>query len=87
MAKCKILPENLQNLFIFSSNNEDHRRKFNFKHQFARTTLKQMCISVAGVKLWNSLQNDIKGCLNIFQFKKNLKNKELHCMKQIVRGR
>jgi len=72
MAKCKILPENLQNLFIFSSNNEDHRRKFNFKHQFARTTLKQMCISVAGVKLWDSLQNDLKGCLNIFQFKKEL---------------
>jgi len=70
---------------IFSSDNEDHRRKFNSKHQFVWTTLKQMCISVAGVKLWNSLQNDLKGCLNIFQFKKNSKNEELHRMKQIVR--
>ena len=27
IEKCEILPENLQYLFIFSSNNEDHRRK------------------------------------------------------------
>lgn len=49
----------------------EHRKKIPFKHQFARTTLKQICISVVGVKLWNSLQIDLKGCVNIFfQFKK-----------------
>ena len=31
-AGCKVLPENL---CIFSSNNEDQSRTFNFKHQFA----------------------------------------------------
>ena len=40
------------------------------KHQFARTTLKQMCVSVVCVKKWNSLQNDLK---NICMFKKMYK--------------
>jgi len=31
----------------------------------AWTTLKQMCISVVGFKLWNYLPNDLKGCVNI----------------------
>lgn len=54
---------------------EEHTRKFHFKHQFARTTLKQMGTSVVGVKLCNSLQNDLKGCINIFQFKKMYKER------------
>lgn len=33
-----------------------------------RSPLKQVCISVFGVKLWNSLDNRIKCCLNIMQF-------------------
>lgn len=74
-AKSKALPENLQKLFVFSSEDEIHRRKFNFKHQFARTTLKQMCISVVGVKMWNSLHSDIKSCLNICQFKRMYKER------------
>jgi len=41
------------------------------------TTLKQICPSVVGVKLWNSLQNDLKCCLNIFQFKKMYKERKM----------
>ena len=34
-----------------------------------RTNLKAMCLSVHGVKLWNTLPDDIKNrtCVNIFQ--------------------
>ena len=37
--------------------------------EVARTTLKQMCISVVGVKLWNSQQNDLQNCIGIYQLK------------------
>ncbi len=57
-ARNIVVLENLQRLFIFRSNNEDQRRKFNFESLCACKTLKQTCISVYGVKLWNSLSND-----------------------------
>ena len=61
-AKSKTLPAKLQKMFFFTSEDEDHRRKGHFKHQCARTTVKQMCISVVRVKLWNSLYNELKDC-------------------------
>ena len=69
-AKSRTLPVYLQQLFVFGSEKEEHRRKLHFKHPYARTTLKQMCISVVGVKLWNSQQKDLKNCLCIFQLEK-----------------
>ena len=42
----------------------------------AHTNLKQMCISVAGVKLWNSQHNDLKGCSDISLFKKCIRRKQ-----------
>ncbi len=60
---------------------EDHRRKFNFKHQYAQTALEQMCISVYDVKLWNFLENDLKGNINICQFEKMYEEKILENMK------
>ena len=33
-------------------------------------TLKSMCISVTGVKLWNSLDNSLISCKNVHHFKK-----------------
>jgi len=68
-AKSRMLPVYLQQLFVFGSDKEDHRKTFNCKHPYARTTLKQMCISVVGVKLWNSQQKDLKNCMCIFQLK------------------
>ena len=35
-AKNRVLPENLQKLFVFTSEDENHRRRFAFKYQVAR---------------------------------------------------
>lgn len=59
-------PLNLLGKSVFTSEN-DKRRRFHLKHQYALTPLRQMCIAVVGVKLWNSLQAD----LSIFQLKIN----------------
>lgn len=69
-AKSKTLPTTLQHLFILSSESGNGRRKFDFKHQIVRTTQRKMCPSITGVGLWNSLNEDLKGCLSIHQFKK-----------------
>ena len=39
----------------------------------ARTNIKAMCPSVYGVKLWNSLSNNLRDCNSLIIFKKNLK--------------
>ena len=39
----------------------------------ARTNIKAMCLSVYGVKLWNSLSNNLRDCNSVTIFKKNLK--------------
>ena len=62
---------------MFTAKDENHRRKFALKHQTARTNLKQMCISAAGVKLWNSQHNDFKGCSDVSLFKKIYKEKTI----------
>lgn len=67
-AKSRSLPINIQKLFNFNDSQEGNRRKKNFKSQFACTTIKQRCISVYGVKVWNSL-NDLKSCLSNTGFK------------------
>ena len=76
-VKSRMLPVYVQQLFVFGSDKEDHRRTFNFKHPYARTTLKQMCISVVGVKLWNSQQKELKNCICIFQLKKLYKLRKM----------
>ena len=74
-AKSKALPVNLQVLFEFSSESGQSRRKYDFKHRIAKTTQKQMCPTVIGIRIWNSLDNDLKGCSNIYTFKKCYKDK------------
>ncbi len=72
-AKSTVLSEHVQKWFAFSA--EDSKGTLDFKHQYARTTLKQMCTSDAGVRLWNSVQHELKSCTNIFQFKKIYKER------------
>ena len=67
------MTESLQKLFVFTAKDENLRRKFDFKHPTAQTNLKQMCI-LAGVKLWNSQQNDLKV---VQMFKKSIRRKQL----------
>ena len=78
-AKHCLLPHGLQTLFTVNS--ETSRRNNDFKQPFAGNTLKQMCVSVSGVKRWNSLENDLKCCSNILQFKYKYKQKILNLYK------
>ena len=61
------LPIHLQNRFTIFSTTRSTRRVNIFVMVQAITNIKAMCLSVYGVKLWNSLSNSV-----IF-FKKNLK--------------
>lgn len=74
-ANYKKLPTNLQTMFNTIEN--EGRRKGHFKQQFARTTLRQMCTSVVGVKLWNSTYNNVKDCKNIYQLKRTYKDRKM----------
>lgn len=40
-----------------------------FKLPRTRTTRKGFCVSVCGVKIWNSLSLQLKQCKNIHRFK------------------
>ena len=65
-----LLPENLQNNFVLSVNDRyDTKRKNNFKQNYVRTRKKQLCISTAGIKLWNSLDDRLKNCKTMYSFK------------------
>lgn len=73
-AKNRALPENLQKYFAFrSENQEEHGRKFDFKHPYAWIAFEQMCITVCGVNLWNSLKINFKVITTIHHFKKMYK--------------
>ena len=51
----KTLPNNMHKLFVLYDPMYMTRQKCVFKQKYARTNLKTMCISINGVKLWNSL--------------------------------
>lgn len=72
-AKNNLLPENIQTLFTGREGGYNLRGKFKFKILKARTTGKTFCISICGVKLWNSLEGTLRECPNINQFKKKYK--------------
>uniref|UniRef100_A0A669CTI2 Reverse transcriptase domain-containing protein n=1 Tax=Oreochromis niloticus TaxID=8128 RepID=A0A669CTI2_ORENI len=68
-AKNNTLPLKLQSLFVLCSGSGDSRRKFDFKHKFARTTQRQMCPTVKGIRIWNCLEDNLKSCTNMHRFK------------------
>ena len=51
----------------------DTRQLKNTKHVYIRTTLKSKCISICGVKLWNSLQMDLRNSTTLPRLKKEYK--------------
>ena len=63
----------LQNRFTVHSTIRSTRRINTFVMVQARTNIKAMCLSVSGVKLRNSLSNNLRDCNSVIIFKKNLK--------------
>ena len=72
-----VLPVNVQPFFSIYESAYTTRQNCHFKHYYARTTLKGMCISIIGVKLWNSLDKSLKNCRNVHLFKKYYTNRLL----------
>ena len=72
-AKNKLLPHNLQQFFAtkYDSMHVTCQSK-KIKYEYARTTLKYMCMSVYGVKLWNSNDENITSAAAVQVLKKYL---------------
>ena len=67
------LPNNLQRIFtkVMDTDIKVTTRQTNkFKQPKCRTTMRSMCISIRGIKLWNSLDDKtIKGSRSLYGFK------------------
>ena len=76
----KSLPKNLQKHYNEIVPVYNTRNKFILK--YARTTLKSMCVSIKGSKLWNAICDKLKSCKNVYTFKKIYTRKllEKYCM-------
>ena len=72
------LPVHIQGLFQKRDMVFNFRGGEIFKKQIVRTNIKQHCISVAGVNIWNKLDPEQKDCLSLFQFKKKTKQNILN---------
>lgn len=78
------LPTNLQSKFILTKDDNIYnlRNRNKFKINYVRTTKRQHCLSVYGVKMLNSIPNSIASLVNIHMFKKHLKKNILEQYKQ-----
>ena len=69
---------NLQTMFRMSSETiHDTRNSSNIRQVCARTTKKANCITVHGIKLWNTIQDRIRNWHNLHTYKKRF-SVELH---------
>uniref|UniRef100_A0A8C6M4T9 Reverse transcriptase domain-containing protein n=1 Tax=Nothobranchius furzeri TaxID=105023 RepID=A0A8C6M4T9_NOTFU len=73
-----MLPIEISKWFLEREGRYNFRGKWNLKVQRVRTTLKRMSISIAGVKFWNELTEEIKDSSNVNQFKIKLKKEMLN---------
>ena len=67
------LPIHFKNRFTVYSTTRSTRRINTLVIVQARTNIKAMCLSVYGVKIWNSLPNKLRDCNSVIIFKKKLK--------------
>ena len=85
------LPIQVQRRFTKYSSVHSTRQNKSFVMVRVRTNIKAMCLSVYGVKLWNTLPDDIKNCTSVNILNKCLKNisyhtiRLIHCNKLIIR--
>ena len=61
-------------LFTINSNSYNTRQSGKFIQKYVRTTMKSLTVSVAGVKLWNSIRTNITTIEKICVFKKMCKS-------------
>lgn len=74
-AQNNMLPVNIQRYFCHVRSLHDHgtRQVDTFSTRYRRTTLKAMCLSNCGVKIWNEMDNKYKTCRTLKKFKKEYK--------------
>ena len=72
-ANKNMLPKDILNLFIYRYGQVHTRQTGNFKQFDVRTSKKQMCITIGGSKLWNSLETNLTEEINIHKLKKEYK--------------
>ena len=75
-ANKNLLPKNVQDLLVHMYGHVHTRQTGNFQEFNVRTTKKQMCISMDGPKLWNSLETILK--------EETSKHMHKHKFKQII---
>ena len=74
-AKNNELPKNVQCIFNMKAGNKYGMRKCqNFNVKFCKTKIASSCLSITGVRLWNSLNEDIKRCQSLIKFRVMLKS-------------
>ena len=78
----QLLPYNLQKYFTIKSNEYgiETKQKNMFYQSYVRTAKKQHCMHVARVKLWNSINNNLRNRYSVARFKKNYKDYMLNIM-------
>ena len=76
----QLLPKNLQIFFVKSSfhHNYNTRVSNNYYQLSVRTSTKQFCLTIKGVKLWSLLSNEMKSCQSVNIFKRAYK---IQCLK------
>ena len=81
-ANKHLLPINVQTLFDNKDNFKYNlRNKQNFVMKHTRTKLKSMCLSVVGLKYWNSLDINLTNAKSLNCFKKLYKKYIFNCYK------
>ena len=78
--KYNLLPKNI--LKLFHLRDECYKTDRSIKIKYVRTTMKAMCMTTVGVKLWNSLSVCLRKCQNNCTFKKGTNHLLLRDMRQ-----
>ena len=81
-ATAGVLPPNIQKLFSVRESNYNLRGTLHLIVRPVRTVRKSFCISVSGVRLWNSLADELKWCDTLKKFKVMLKKKTIEKYKE-----
>ncbi len=77
-AAKKLLPHNIQELFIEREVTHKLRGNMIFRQKKVRTTLKSFSMSVNGVKMWNKLDDEVKNAKNLGAFKNEIINSTIN---------